>query len=63
MQTNKRTLILGALAALATLAALVSGGARAHTDERHPKATGPVKKEEKDWGIAGMAGKIAVLGK
>ncbi len=49
MQTNKRTLILGALAAL------VSGGARAHTDEKHPKATGPVKKEQKDWGIAGDA--------
>ena len=49
MQTNKRTLILGALAGL------LSSGTRAHTDEKHPKAAGPVKKEQKDWGIAGDA--------
>ena len=49
MQYTKRTLIVGALAGL------LSGGARAHADEKHPKSAGPVKKEQKDWGIAGDA--------
>ena len=37
-------------AALAT-----SGLALAHTDKPHDKKAGPVKKEQKDWGIAGDA--------
>jgi len=42
---------------LATLAGLlgVVGRAGAHGDEQHKKA-GPVRKEQKDWGIAGDAG-------
>lgn len=39
-------------AALASLLAL-PGVAQAHGDETHAKKTGPVKKEQKDWGIAG----------
>ncbi|WP_425500877.1 cupredoxin domain-containing protein [Pseudaquabacterium terrae] len=30
-------------------------GAGAHGDEKHPKKAGPVRKEQKDWGIAGDA--------
>jgi uncharacterized cupredoxin-like copper-binding protein len=48
MQPSRR-LILG------TAASLLTFGARAHTGEAHPKKTGPVKKEQKDWGIAGAA--------
>ncbi len=43
-----KTLLLAA--ALAT-----SGLALAHTDKPHDKKAGPVKKEQKDWGIAGDA--------
>ena len=43
-----KTLLLAA--ALAT-----SGLALAHTDKPHDKKEGPVKKEQKDWGIAGDA--------
>jgi uncharacterized cupredoxin-like copper-binding protein len=43
-----KTLLLAA--ALAT-----SGLALAHTDKPHDKKAGPVKKEQKDWGIAGNA--------
>ncbi len=50
MQSRKRTLILGGLAA-----GLLSNAARSHSGTKHPKATGPVKKEQKDWGIAGDA--------
>jgi uncharacterized cupredoxin-like copper-binding protein len=32
-----------------------SGLALAHTDKAHDKNVGPVKKEQKDWGIAGDA--------
>ena len=32
-----------------------SAGAWAHGDEDHKKAVGPVRKEQKDWGIAGDA--------
>ena len=32
-----------------------SGLALAHTDKPHDKKAGPVKKEQKDWGIAGNA--------
>jgi len=40
------------------LAALITGAstlAFAHGDEAHAKKTGPVKKEQKEWGIAGDA--------
>jgi len=41
---------------LAMTLALVHHGARAHGDETHvKKANAPVKKEQKDWGIAGDA--------
>ena len=43
-----KTLLLAA--ALAT-----SGLALTHTDKPHDKKAGPVKKEQKDWGIAGNA--------
>ncbi len=51
MQTSKRTLILSAAAGLLSLA----GRALAHGDDKHPAKTGPVKKEQMDWGIAGDA--------
>jgi uncharacterized cupredoxin-like copper-binding protein len=47
MQPSRR-LILG------TAAILLTFGARAHTDKPHAKK-GPVRKEQKDWGIAGEA--------
>ena len=47
MQRSKRTL-LGA-----ACAALIAAGARAHGDKHNP--AGPVKKKQKDWGIAGEA--------
>lgn len=50
MHTRKRTVILATLAALLGAAGRVA----AHGDEKHKKA-GPVKKEQKDWGIAGDA--------
>ncbi|WP_372825060.1 plastocyanin/azurin family copper-binding protein [Polaromonas sp.] len=40
------------------LAALITGAstlAFAHGDEAHAKKAGPVKKEQKEWGIAGEA--------
>ena len=50
MQTSKRMLLLGAATAL--LGATMN--VRAHGDKGHAKV-GPVKKEQKDWGIAGDA--------
>jgi uncharacterized cupredoxin-like copper-binding protein len=50
MQPGKRHL-LAAAAALFGAAA----GVRAHGDEKHARKAGPVKKEQKDWGIAGDA--------
>jgi uncharacterized cupredoxin-like copper-binding protein len=47
MQPSRR-IILGAAASLLTF------GARAHTDKPRAKK-GPVRKEQKDWGIAGDA--------
>ena len=47
MNTLKRLIWVTALA--------VSGGAMAHGDAAHAKKAGPVKKEQKDWGIAGEA--------
>ena len=44
---------------LSTLVAIVLAGsgtaALAHGDEEHAKKAGPVKKEQKEWGIAGDA--------
>lgn len=40
---------------LATLIASASTFAFAHGDEAHAKKAGPVKKEQKEWGIAGDA--------
>lgn len=51
MQVNKRNLIIAAAASL--LAS--TGRVLAHGDEKHPAKAGPVKKEQKDWGIAGDA--------
>jgi len=45
------------LAATLLAAALMAAafGAAAHTDDKHKKSAGPVKKEQKAWGIAGDA--------
>jgi uncharacterized cupredoxin-like copper-binding protein len=50
----------GAIARLAAAASIVtlpllSPTARAHTDKPHASKAGPVRKEQKDWGIAGDA--------
>ena len=51
MPQTRRTLLW------ATSTALIGAalGARAHGDETHPTTSGPVRKEQKDWGIAGDA--------
>ena len=51
MQVSKRSLIV------ATAAGLLASAGRvlAHGDEEHPAKSGPVKKEQKAWGIAGDA--------
>ena len=47
---------MNALKVLVLAAALSAAGlAIAHSDEEHGKKTGPVKKEQKEWGIAGDA--------
>jgi uncharacterized cupredoxin-like copper-binding protein len=51
MQFNKRSLIAATAASLLTSV----GRVLAHVDEKHPAKSGPVKKEQKDWGIAGDA--------
>ena len=51
MQVSKRSLIIATAASLFTSA----GRVLAHSDEKHPAKAGPVKKEQKDWGIAGDA--------
>ena len=40
---------------LAAALVAISASAMAHGDEAHAKKAGPVKKEQKDWGIAGDA--------
>ena len=40
---------------LLTAALTTTGLSMAHGDEDHAKKSGPVKKEQKDWGIAGNA--------
>jgi uncharacterized cupredoxin-like copper-binding protein len=49
MNQHKRQLLLAVPAALLG----ASGPLRAHGDQDHPKNAGPVRKEQKDWGIAG----------
>jgi uncharacterized cupredoxin-like copper-binding protein len=49
MHHTKRQLLLAIPATLLGASGLV----RAHGDKDHPKKAGPVKKEQKDWGIAG----------
>ena len=51
MHHSKRQLLLAIPATMLGASGLV----RAHGDEDHPKKAGPVKKEQKDWGIAGDA--------
>ena len=51
MKTIKTLLLAAAMAA----ASATTGLALAHTDTPHAKKAGPVKKEQKDWGIAGDA--------
>ena len=51
MQISKRHLLL----AVSALGLGFTGLARAHGNEDHPKKAGPVRKEQKDWGIAGSA--------
>ena len=50
MQVSKRSLIVAAAGLLAC-----AGRVLAHGDETHPAKSGPVRKEQKDWGIAGDA--------
>jgi len=52
MPISKRSLIVAAAVSLLTS----TGRVLAHSDEKHPAKAGPVKKEQKDWGIAGDAG-------
>jgi uncharacterized cupredoxin-like copper-binding protein len=51
MDSHRRQLLLAASAALLGSA----GPARAHGDQDHPKNAGPVRREQKDWGVAGDA--------
>ncbi len=54
MKTSPRN--LGGIAlALALCAGLAWSPAQAHGDQEHAKTAGPVRKEQKDWGIAGDA--------
>ena len=51
MSLRKRHVLL----TLPFLAWGLSGTVRAHGNEDHPLKKGPVRKEQKDWGIAGEA--------
>ena len=50
MQVSKRSLIVAAAGLLASV-----GRVLAHGDGTHPAKSGPARKEQKDWGIAGDA--------
>lgn len=53
---ERRAAITGmAAAAAAATMPFLAPAARAHTDKPHTPKTGPVVKEQKDWGIAGDA--------
>ena len=54
MQSSKRHLLIAASA----LGLGITGLARAHSNEHHAKKSGPVVKEQKDWGIAGDPGSV-----
>ncbi len=47
-----------AVAAAAATMPLAAHNARAHTDKSHAPNAGPVRKEQKDWGIAGDARRV-----
>jgi len=49
MQHSKRATIAAVMASLFA----ITGAAHAHGDKPHAKPTGPVRMEQKDWGIAG----------
>ena len=51
MHFSKHTAVSAVLASLLA----VTGAAHAHGDATHAKPAGPVKMEQKDWGIAGEA--------
>ena len=51
MQVCKRNLIFATAAFLLTSV----GRVLAHVDEKHPAKSGPAKKDQMDWGIAGDA--------
>ena len=55
MKSIKTRLLAAALAAAWVAAFTTPGLALAHTDTPHARKDGPVKKEQKDWGIAGDA--------
>jgi uncharacterized cupredoxin-like copper-binding protein len=61
MRHDKRQLLLAIPATLLGTTVLgatllgTAGPARAHGNEDHPRKAGPVRKEQKDWGIAGDA--------
>ena len=48
VQRLSRSMLVAALA-------VAGGAARAHGDEDHARKAGPMKREQKDWGIAGDA--------
>jgi uncharacterized cupredoxin-like copper-binding protein len=53
---ERRAAITGlAVAAASVTMPFLATAARAHTDKPHKPKTGPVVKEQKDWGIAGDA--------
>ena len=56
-QSRRTAITRVTAAALAVSLPLGFGAARAHTDKPHSKK-GPVRKEQKDWGIAGDASAV-----
>ena len=53
MKQHDKRKMLGAM--LGTGLLTLARAASAHTEEAHARKAGPVKKEQKDWGIAGDA--------
>ena len=54
MKQHDKRKMLGAM--LGTGLLTLARAASAHTEEAHARKAGPVKKEQKDWGIAGDTG-------